>query len=105
MRTTIVSIGMSLSTGVLVPSVSAGIAPRLYLHAVRPDVASPSDGRVTGRSHSGGVGGRVSPSSPASTTGAAPPLELLHAASGESAKSPTGRSASAKRREDRMPAF
>jgi hypothetical protein len=60
--TTTVSMGMSLSTGVLAPSVAAGMSPRLNMHAARLAAAVPSVGRVTGMSHSGGVGGRRSAS-------------------------------------------
>src|SRR5262249_5063414 len=71
-------IGMSSPTGDPLPSVSAASAPREYLQDARDAVAAASSGRSTVRSHSGGVGGRVS-ASPSSGFGGGAESECPHA--------------------------
>ena len=48
MTTTIVSMGIAVSTGVLDPSVFAGMSPRANAHEARPAAPASSLGRVTG---------------------------------------------------------
>src|SRR3954468_7700844 len=87
-------IGIATSTGELAPSVSAGIIPRVYLQDARDVAALVSSGRVTSRSHSGGVGGRSSvvASAPASSVGGASLFELLQAVHGTARPSEARRS-------------